>query len=102
MRSAFNNAAMLQNDDLISMPNGGEAVGNGDCGAAFSQGRQGNFHGAFGFCVQRTGRFIEQQDRRVAQDRAGERKALLFTAREPVPRSPTSVSYPSGKADRLS
>ena len=41
-----------------------------------------DLHQPFAFGVERAGRFVEQQDRRVAQDRAGDRDALALAARE--------------------
>ena len=39
-------------------------------------------HGQLAFRVERAGRLVEQQDRRIAQQRAGERDALALTAGE--------------------
>src|SRR5919205_505517 len=41
-------------------------------------------HGALGLGVQRAGRLVEDEHRRVAQDRPRDRDALLLAAREPV------------------
>ena len=41
-------------------------------------------HGALGLRVERRGRLVEHEDRRVAQDRARDRDPLLLAAREAV------------------
>lgn len=44
---------------------------------------QGLRHRAFGAGIERARRLVQQQDRRVAQNGAGQRQALLLAAREP-------------------
>src|SRR3546814_3347482 len=44
-------------------------------------------HELFGFGVERRGRFVEQQERRAAQQRAGDRDALPLAARQARTRS---------------
>jgi hypothetical protein len=51
-------------------------------GAAFAQAVEGPQHGGFRFRVERGGRFVEDEDRRIFQEGAGERETLALTARE--------------------
>ena len=45
---------------------------------------EGGLDGALGLVVQRAGGLVEHQDRRVAQQRAGDREPLLLATGEPV------------------
>ena len=48
------------------------------------RGRERLLHGPLGLGVERRGRLVEHEDRRVAQDRARDRSPLLLAAREAV------------------
>jgi hypothetical protein len=51
-------------------------------GAAFHQMFERILHQPLAFGVERAGRFVEQQDRRIAQQRAGNGDALALAARK--------------------
>ena len=55
---------------------------DGDHGLAFHQRVQAGLDGSLDLAVQRTGGFIEQQDRRVLEHHAGDRDALALPAGE--------------------
>ena len=57
-------------------------MGDGDGGAAGHQAVQGVLHDAFGFGVQRGGGLVQDQDRRVLEDGAGDGQALALSAGE--------------------
>ncbi len=57
-------------------------MGDHQRGALGHQALQGVLHQALGFVVERSGGFIQDQDRRIAQDRAGDRQALALAAGE--------------------
>ena len=57
-------------------------MGDHDGGAAFAQIAESLLNGALGFGVKRGGRLIQQKDRRVFQECAGDGDALALTARE--------------------
>src|SRR5438445_608512 len=42
----------------------------------------GTLHQPFIFCIQRRGRLVQQQQRRIAQDGAGNRQALALATRK--------------------
>lgn len=84
VRTALGCAAAVQDDDLVRVADGGEAVRDGEGGAAGRERVDRFLHGVFRTGVERAGRLVEDQDRRVAQDRAGDGEALLLAAREAV------------------
>lgn len=78
----FDDAALFQHDDAIGFLHGGEAVGDDESGASFHRGVESLLHQYFGFGVERAGGFVEQQQRCVLQDRAGDRDALALATGE--------------------
>jgi len=82
VRATFDNAAMIHHQHLVGMFDGGQAMGDHQRGALGHQALQGVLHQALGFVVERSGGFIQDQDRRIAQDRAGDRQALALAAGE--------------------
>ena len=69
-----------------------EPVRDHDDGAADEKPLHRCLHLGLRFGIERAGRLVEQQDRRVAQHGAGEGDALALAAGEAVPASPTMVS----------
>jgi hypothetical protein len=80
MPSALDDLAALDHQDRIGMHDGVQAVGDDDGGAALAQMLDRLLHLLFGFRIQRCGCFIEQDDRRVLDQRAGDRDALPLAA----------------------
>ena len=76
-------AALLHDDDAVGAQHRGEAMGDHQGGAAGGKVLERLLHRALGFRVERRGRLVEQQDRRVAQDGAGDREPLALAAGEP-------------------
>lgn len=74
MRSLFDDTTALQNHDLVGTADGGEPVGNRDCGPACGQSCDSGLHGAFGARIQRAGCFIKERT-------GGLRKMVRATAR---------------------
>ena len=70
--------------DLVGGQDGGEAVGDGEGGAAGGQARQGFLNQPLGVRVEGAGGLVQNQDARVFQDGAGDGDALLFAAGELV------------------
>ena len=68
--------------DLVRIAHRREPVGDDEGGAAPHQLADGVLHQALGFRIERAGRLVEQQDRRVLQEGAGERDALALAAGE--------------------
>ena len=82
MFAGFDDVAALDHDQAVGAAQGAEAVGDGDGGAAADQVFQGRLNFALGFGIDRGGGFVEDQDARVDQQRAGDRDALAFAAGE--------------------
>jgi hypothetical protein len=82
MRALFDDLAFVEDDDGIGLEDGVEAMGNGDGGASLHQFAGGFFEQGFGFRVERGGGFVENQNRRVFEEGAGEGEALGLSAGE--------------------
>ncbi len=73
---------VLEHEDRVGAAHGGQAVGDDERRAVAHQRRQRVLHELLGFGVERRGRLVEDQDRRVAQQRAGDRQPLPLPARQ--------------------
>ena len=82
MRALLDDPAIFQHHDPVSRAHRGEAVGDHQRGAALHQPVQGLLHQLLAFRIERAGRFVEQQDRRIPQQRASNGNALLLPARK--------------------
>jgi hypothetical protein len=80
MIAFLDDAAGLHDDDLVGIDHGGQPVSNDDRRAALHDLFQRVLHQLFGIVVERRSRLVEQQDRRVAHDGAGDRQALTLAA----------------------
>src|SRR5690606_2376398 len=76
-------AATFHDDDPVGLADGREAVRDDDRRAVLHQPLERLLHGALAFRIERARRLVEQQDRRVLEERAGDRDALALAAREP-------------------
>ena len=82
MRAALDNAAMIEHEDFVGVDDGREAVRNDQCRAiARDFGELGLDH-FLGACVECAGGFVKHQNRRILEQRACDRHALLFATRE--------------------
>ena len=73
-------------------------MGDDEGGAAFHECRQRVLHLPLGDGVERRGRLVEQQDRRVAQERPGDRHPLPLPAGEVRAARPDARRQPLGQA----
>ena len=80
VRAGLNDAALVQHDNHVRVENGGEPVRDANGRAALHQFVERGLHGAFGFGVERAGGFIQNQNRRVLQNGAGDGEALALAA----------------------
>ena len=84
MRAALDDAAVVEDDDLVGVAHRGEAVRDRDHRPALREPLERGLHRALGLRVERRGGLVEDEDRGIAQDRPRDRDALLLAAREPV------------------
>ena len=82
MGAALGDPAALDHHDLVGVDDGGEAVGDHDHGAAMADARQGALDGGLGLVVHGAGGLVQHQDRRVLEQRPGQREALALAAGE--------------------
>ena len=82
VRSFFLYPSVVQDDYPVGILNGLESVGNSDDGTSFDKRVDGFLHLYFVFGVERSGRFVQQDDWRVFQNGAGYGYALLLAARQ--------------------
>ena len=75
-------AALVEHDDQVRRPNGREPVRDDERCPARRQAGQRVLHQPLGLRVQRAGGLVQQQDRGVLQDRAGQRNPLALAARQ--------------------
>ena len=68
MSAAFFDAVFPDHDDLISIADGGQTVGDGDAGPVFGEFFQAFLNVALAFVVERAGGFIKDQDLRILQE----------------------------------
>ena len=86
VRAFLDQPAVRQHDDVVGIDDRRKPVRDDDRGAVLHHLGERCLHARLGFVVERRGRLVEQQDRRVAHDGAGDRQALALAAgqRQPV------------------
>ena len=77
---ALDDAALLEDQDQVRIPNGRQAVGNDEGGAALFQVFESHLHLGFGGGVQSAGGLVQDQNGRVFEQHPGDRQALALTA----------------------
>ena len=73
-------AVLGEHPDDRGVADGGQAVGDGEGGAAVRELFKRLLHQAFAFVVQGAGRLVQDQDRWVFEEHAGDGNALLLAA----------------------
>ena len=82
MRAPFHNAAALEDQNAVRVPDGGQPVRHHQGGAPLHQPVEGGLDGHLGLRIQGRGRLVQQQDWRVPQQRARQHDALALAAGE--------------------
>ena len=82
MRALLDDAALLEHDQAVERRDGREPVRDGDHGLALHQRRERLLDRRLDLRVERRGRLVEDQDRRVLEDHAGDGDALALAAGE--------------------
>src|SRR5690349_703786 len=75
MRALLRDPSFVQEIDAVGVADAGQAVGDQDDGAAVGDAPQRLVDRVLGFGVERRGRFVPDQERSVAVQAAGYRKA---------------------------
>ena len=81
-KTLLDDAAMLEHHDQIGVADGRQAVGDHERGALRAQRGHGVLDQHLGAGVDRRRGFVEDEDARIGQDRAGDRHALALPARQ--------------------
>lgn len=82
MGAAFDDFAMAENEDEIGVSDGAEAMGYDEAGAAGHEALESLLDETFGGGVHAGGGFVEDEDRTVAKESAGDADALFFADAE--------------------
>src|SRR5438105_9282799 len=80
VRAELREPAALEHRDAVGALDGGEPVCNHDGGAPAHQRVEGRLHLALGFRVERRGGLVEDEHRRVLEQRARDGEALALAA----------------------
>ncbi len=88
VRSRFRDRPFFEHDDAVGAPDGRNAMGNHDHRAIHHQIRQRPLHQHLGFGIQVRSGLIQNQNRRIFQHRARDRKTL------PLPPAETHAAFP--------
>ena len=80
MGAGFHHATAGDHDDLVGGAHGGKAVCDDEAGAACHQGFKSGLNEAFTFRVQGTGCLVQQQDRGIFEDGAGNGDSLALSS----------------------
>ena len=82
MRALFDDATVVEDDDVVGFEDSVEAVGDGDNGSSLHEAAGGFFEQGFGLGVEAGGGFIKDKEGRVFEEGAGEGKTLRLSAAE--------------------
>jgi hypothetical protein len=78
--AAFDDPAAIEHQDLVRGKDAGQSVRDHDGRGALGDGGEIGLDRLLGGAVERRGRFVEDEDARALQDRAGDRQTLLLAA----------------------
>lgn len=78
VRATLCHTAVVEDDDLVRVPDGGEPVRDGERGAPLRQGVDGLLYSVFRTGVEGAGRLVEDQHGRVPENGAGDGQPLLL------------------------
>ena len=82
MGTAFDDAAVFHDQDLIGVADGAQAVGDDEAGAPVHQGGEGALDAGLGDRIDRAGGFVEHEDAWVGEHGADEADELALAQRE--------------------
>src|SRR5262249_36237436 len=82
VRADLDDLAAFEDDDAAGVPDGAQAVGDDEAGAALHEFEERALDERFALGIEVAGGFVEDQDARVGEDGAGDGDALLLAAGE--------------------
>ena len=82
VRPGLDDASVVEHQNARRIAHGGEPVGDDEGGAAFHHLIERLRDARLGYRIERARRFVENQDRRVFEQRAGDGEALALAAGE--------------------
>ena len=80
VRPDLDDTTAFEHDDAIGVQNGGQSMCNHDVGASAHEALQRILDQELAFAVERAGGFVEDQNARIAEERARDRDALALAA----------------------
>ena len=92
MATALDDPSTIEDADFIGLHDRRETVSDHNGRAALAQSAKRLLDRLLGFGIERRGRLVEQNDRRVLQKRAGDRDALALSPESCMPCSPQGLS----------
>ena len=100
--SGGDDSPLLHHRDAIRHLDGGRTVGDDERGAPFAEADQRGADPMLRRGIEGGGRFVEDEDGGVLQERPGEGETLALPPERSRPFSPTTESSPSGRSSRKS
>ncbi len=82
MLALLHDVAVVHHQDQVGVADGGQAMGDDEAGAALHQGVHRLLDQHLGVGIHRTGGFVQDQDRGVGQDGAGDGQQLHLALRD--------------------
>ena len=102
MAALFQHTALVEHDDVVRVLDRGQAMRDHQRGAVLHQSLHGFLDQALRFGIQRAGGLVEDQDRRVLEDRARDGDALALATGDQRPALPDRAVQPARQlADEL-
>ena len=78
----FDNLTMIENNDHVSVFNGGQTMGDDQNGAVLAESFQSILNGAFRLIVKSAGGLVQNQNRGIFEDGPCDGQALALAARQ--------------------
>ncbi len=79
----LDDSALLEDDDLVGVADGAEAVGDDEAGSSAPQFGEGGLDEGFTFCVEVAGGFVEDEDPGIGEESTSDGEPLALSAAEP-------------------
>ena len=92
MRSAVDEPPLIEDEDLVGVDDGGEAVRDDDGRAIPGEGAERLLDAALGMGVRLGGRLVEEEDPRIGEECAGEGESCASPPEKWAPSVPMTES----------